>query len=149
MGLPGNGKTTLAKILAKKLLAVHWNADEVREMVGKQIPGNLGDRLEQAKRMHFLCQTVSIAGHIAIADFVCPTPEARNIFKADYTIWVDRIKEGRFEDTNNMFVPPDEFDYRIDNDHYDYDMNYYAKKIALSLQQHKSYLFNPHSEYAA
>ena len=131
MGLPGSGKTTLAKALANRLSAVHWNADEVRGMVGKQIPGGPGDRLEQAKRMRFLCDTVSQAGYIAIADFVCPTPEAREAFDADFIIWVDRIKEGRFEDTNKMFVPPELFDFRVSGG---FSMDHYSEEIAVAIE---------------
>jgi hypothetical protein len=29
-----------------------------------------------------------------------------------FTVWVDRIDESRFDDTNRMFVPPDHFDVR-------------------------------------
>ena len=52
-------------------------------------------------------------GYNVIADFICPTPEARKLFPADYIIWVDTIKEGRFEDTNQMFVKPDKFDFHV------------------------------------
>ena len=52
-------------------------------------------------------------GHNVIADFICPTPEARKLFPADYVIWVDTIKEGRFDDTNKMFVKPDKFDFHV------------------------------------
>ena len=50
-------------------------------------------------------------GYNVVADFVCPTPEARNLFDADYIIWVDTITKGRFEDTNAMFVKPQKYDY--------------------------------------
>jgi hypothetical protein len=34
-------------------------------------------------------------------------------FKADWTIWMDTIDAGRYEDTNKMFTPPDVYDFRI------------------------------------
>ena len=52
-------------------------------------------------------------GNFVVADFICPTPEARNLFPADFTIWVDTIKEGRFDDTNKMFVKPDKYDFYV------------------------------------
>ncbi len=52
-------------------------------------------------------------GNIVIADFICPTPEARKLFPADYVIWVDTIKEGRFEDTNQMFIKPEKYDFHV------------------------------------
>ena len=52
-------------------------------------------------------------GNFVVADFICPTPEARRLFPADYIIWVDTIKEGRFDDTNKMFVKPDKFDFQV------------------------------------
>ena len=48
-----------------------------------------------------------------IADFICPTPEARSLFPSDYVIWVDTIKEGRFDDTNKMFVKPDKYNFHV------------------------------------
>ena len=56
---------------------------------------------------------LKIEGTHVIADFICPTPEARSLFPADYMIWVDTIKEGRFDDTNKMFVKPDKFDFHV------------------------------------
>lgn len=115
MGLPGAGKTTFAKILAKRLGAVHFNADEVRA----SLPG-LGfspeDRLAQATRMGWLCDTVVKSGQRAVADFVCPTKATREAFGAggEYVlIFMNRVKEGRFPDTNAIFEPPDEFDFEI------------------------------------
>jgi adenylylsulfate kinase len=52
-------------------------------------------------------------GSYVVADFICPTPEARNLFPADYIVWVDTIEEGRFDDTNKMFVKPEKFDYQV------------------------------------
>lgn len=112
-GLPGAGKTTLADALARELQCVHFNADEVRREINKDLGFSVEDRLEQARRMGVLCDIASRWGAVVIADFVCPTPETRSAFGADFTIWVDRIKEGRFEDTNKLFVPPERYDVRI------------------------------------
>ena len=34
-------------------------------------------------------------------------------FEPDYTVWMDTIKEGRFEDTNKMFEQPPSCDYHV------------------------------------
>jgi hypothetical protein len=116
MGLPGAGKTTLAKVLAPRLNAVHFNADEIRAEINKDLGFSLADRIEQARRIGWLCNLVANAGGHAIADFICPTPETRNAFAAGgapFIIWVDRITAGVFEDTNRMFVPPQSYDLRV------------------------------------
>ena len=66
-----------------------------------------------------------------VADFICPTPEARNLFPADYIIWVDTIREGRFDDTNKMFVKPDKFDFHVTSQ----DAKNWAKKICKDLKK--------------
>ncbi len=113
MGLPGAGKTTLARTLAPMLSAVLFNADEVRANISKDLGFSLEDRIEHARRMGWLCDKVSESGAVAIADFVCPTPETRAAFGSAFVVWVDRIKEGRFPDTNRLFAPPESFDLRV------------------------------------
>ena len=63
--------------------------------------------------MRYLSDGVVMAGKIAVADFVCPTENARKEFSPDYTVWMDTIKEGRFEDTNKMFEAPPHCDYHV------------------------------------
>ncbi len=113
MGLPGAGKTTLAKALVPLLNAVHFNADAVRANVNKDLGFALEDRIEQARRMGWLCDRVVEAGAFAVADFICPTPETRAAFGEAFVVWVDRVKEGAFADTNRMFVPPERYEVRI------------------------------------
>jgi energy-coupling factor transporter ATP-binding protein EcfA2 len=116
MGLPGSGKTTLARTLAPMINAVHFNADEVRAHLNKDLGYSVADRIEQATRMGWLCDQIVKAGMVAIADFVCPTRETRTAFKAGgnaFVVWIDRIDRGRFEDTNRLFTPPGEFDVRV------------------------------------
>ncbi len=116
MGLPGAGKTTLAAALTPRLSAVHFNADEVRRHVNRDLGFSESDRTEQARRMGWLCDQVVKAGGFAIADFICPTPIARTAFSEGgdpFIVWVDRIKQGRFEDTNRMFVAPERYDLRV------------------------------------
>ena len=112
MGLPGAGKTTLADELAPKLNAKRLNADEVRKAANDWDFSEEG-RKRQAKRMADLALELKNQGNYVVADFICPTPEARKLFPADFVIWVDTIKEGRFDDTNQMFVKPEKFDFHV------------------------------------
>ena len=112
MGLPGSGKTTLAKLLVPMFNAVWLNADEVRKEANDWDFSEKG-RLIQANRMKRLAQEAIDSNRNVIADFVCPTQHTRDDFGADYIIWMDTIKEGRFEDTNKMFEPPKQYDFKV------------------------------------
>jgi phosphopantetheine adenylyltransferase len=115
MGLPGAGKTYLAEQLKKQLeehgKTVGWlNADEVRRHYDDWDFSREG-RIRQSHRMRELADTSNT--DYCIVDFVAPLVEMRNNFRADWTIWVDSIDEGRYEDTNKMFVEPEIYDFRI------------------------------------
>ena len=112
MGLPGAGKTTLANEMATLINAKRLNADEVRKTADDWDFSKEG-RVRQAKRMAEFALKLKAEGHYVIADFVAPTPEARSLFPSDFRIWVDTIKKGRFEDTNQMFVNPKNFDFHV------------------------------------
>ena len=112
MGLPGSGKTTLASELAPLINAKRINADEVRK-AHNDWDFSEEARKRQAKRMAALAIKKKQEGYYVIADFICPTPEARKLFPADYVVWVDTIKKGRFDDTNAMFVKPEKFDFHV------------------------------------
>lgn len=115
MGLPGSGKTTLARVLAERLRCTHFNADDIRENINKDLGFSPEDRIEQARRMGHLCNLSSRWGEAVIADFVCPTEETRKAFGADFVVWMDTIASSRYKDTNSIFVPPKVYDYRVIN----------------------------------
>lgn len=105
MGLPGSGKTHMASRLQKHLDCSWFNADEIRTMANDwEFSGDA--RIRQAKRMRNLADFEKQRGTTVICDFVCPTAETRDIFRSDLTIYMDTIKEGRFENTNKIFEPP-------------------------------------------
>ena len=116
MGLPGAGKTTLTTALAPLLNAVVFNADAVRTNLSRDLGFTHADRVEHARRMGWMCDRVVEAGGTVIADFICPTEETRAAFGEAFTIWLDRIEAGRFDDTNQMFVAPARYDLRVSAD---------------------------------
>jgi hypothetical protein len=117
MGLPGSGKTYLAQYLLEHLQndkkRVAWlNADVVRKQFDDWDFSYEG-RIRQSKRMRELADNMPNKMDFVICDFVAPLVEMRNNFKADWTIWMDTIDQGRFEDTNKAFIPPEVYDFRI------------------------------------
>ena len=132
MGLPGAGKTYLAGALKKYLeqhgtrqdwsslemlpisglnATVTWfNADDIRRKYNDWDFSNDG-RIRQSLRMFQF--SMEAGGEYVICDFVAPLVEMRNNFKADWTIWVDTIREGRYADTNAAFVEPEVYDFRV------------------------------------
>ena len=125
MGLPGSGKTTLASELVPLLKAIWINNDKVRREANDWDFSEEA-RKRQAKRMADLAEKFDNEGHHVVADFICPTPEARKLFNADYIVWINTIKKGRFDDTNKMFVKPEKFDFEVTTQ----DAESWAKKIA-------------------
>ena len=136
MGLPGSGKTYLATALKTYLennsdffnspaetlcgsrATVAWfNADDVRKRYNDWDFSSEG-RIRQSHRMRELADATG--DDFAICDFVAPLVEMRNNFKADWTVWVDTIEAGRFEDTNRAFVPPEVYDFRVTEQNADY-----------------------------
>lgn len=138
MGLPGSGKTYFAEKLKNYLIShgdimkinpgkilnangipnsaiwqisVDWfNADEIRKRFNDWDFSKEG-RIRQSIRMFDFA--IKCSGDFVICDFVAPLVEMRNNFKADWTIWLDTINKGRFEDTNQAFVSPNVYDFRI------------------------------------
>ena len=129
MGLPGSGKTTLANELAKLIKSKRLNADQVRKAANDWDFSEEG-RTRQAKRMADFAKKMKDEGNHVIADFICPTPEARSLFPADYIVWVDTIKSGRFDDTNKMFVKPEKYDCHVTTQ----DAKVWAPKIAKEIK---------------
>jgi len=126
MGLPGSGKTTLASKLVPLLKAKWVNNDEVRKAANDWDFSEEG-RVRQAKRVADIAEKFKKEGNYdyLVADYICPTPQTRKLFNADYVIWVNTIKEGRFDDTNKMFVKPEKFDFEVTTQ----DAELWANKI--------------------
>ena len=114
MGLPGSGKTTLASKLVPLIKAKWVNNDEVRKAANDWDFSEEG-RERQAKRMADIAEKHSKEKNYdyLVTDYICPTPKTRELFDADYTVWVNTINKGRFDDTNKMFVKPEKFDFEI------------------------------------
>jgi len=130
MGLPGSGKTTLASKLVPLLKAKWINNDEVRKAANDWDFSEEG-RIRQAKRVADIAEKFKKEGNYdyLVADYICPTPQTRKLFNADYVIWVNTIKKGRFADTNKMFVKPEKFDFEVTTQDAELWANKIVKKI--------------------
>ena len=114
IGQAGSGKTALAIELADRINGIHINADKVRADLNQDLSFTIEDRIENARRLGALARLLDEQGQVVVVDFICPTKETRDAFGVpDYLIWVNRIKEGRFVDTNKMWEDPIKFDLEI------------------------------------
>jgi len=114
MGLPGSGKTTLAKALSKELNAPHINADEVRTIHNDWDFSHEG-RIRQARRMSMFADNTLTQTKYVICDFICPTKETRNAFGNAFVIWMNTINNSKYDDTNKLFEQPIKVDVCIVN----------------------------------
>jgi adenylylsulfate kinase len=138
-GLPGSGKTTLAKRLVETLGNADWyNADSVREQFQDWDFSPEG-RARQMKRMQDFTRKSVAKGRYGLADFVCPTQALRDEFRGDYVIWMNTIKEGRFEDTNKVFEAPSNVDMEITADEWwtDEHVEHWARLLAVDIKDHE------------
>ena len=110
MGLPGSGKTTLAKILSNKLKADWFNADQIRTENNDYDFSHKGI-IRQVKRMRDLANASK--KKYVITDFVCPLKKQITILKPNFIIWMDTIKKSRFPSMNKIFKAPKKFHLRI------------------------------------
>lgn len=118
IGLPGSGKTYLAKELSQRINAIHLNADEVRSDLNKDLGFTIEDRIEQSRRLGALSRLLSNQGHHVVVDYVNPTKETRQAFgHVDKVIWMNRIEESRYADTNAIFEFPEKCDLNFDKTH--------------------------------
>jgi len=110
MGLPGSGKSWLGERLSNHFKIPYWDADVVRTAYGNDYDMSMGGRINQAERMRKLAEL----DPVSISGFVCPLPGLRYLFGPDLLIWMDTIKESKYEDTNKLFHPPTKiYDLRI------------------------------------
>ncbi len=137
MGLPGSGKTTLAKELSELIGAVHLNADEVRKNLNKDLGFSKEDRIEQARRMGWLCNKIAEAGKYVIADFICPTAQTRKAFGDCFLIFMDTIKKSKYKDTNKIFERPVKYDFIVKKR----NARFYAQEIEKRINNKKYSLF--------
>ncbi len=127
-GLPGSGKTTLAKMIVSQVSCpcLYLNGDQVRSL-SKNDDFSINGRIHQAKRMKALADQAT--QDLVIADFVCPLNITREIFDANLVVWMNTILYSRFEDTNLIFEKPKKVDIEVTRR----DALYYSHQIIAQL----------------
>ena len=115
MGLSGAGKTKLANqlydLLRHQHISVDWiNADKLRTEFNDWDFSREG-RIRQCARMKTRAQ-FSKSDYV-ICDFIAPLKAMRDLFDADFTVWLDTVQTSNFADTDAVFEIPENYDLRI------------------------------------
>ena len=81
-GLPCSGKSTLARLLEEHLRGCNYrtallDGDEVRERLSKGLGFSRPDRIENLRRIAYVCHMINQVNAIAIVAAVSPYSEAR------------------------------------------------------------------------
>lgn len=159
-GLPGSGKTTLAKLIKDRLNAIHVNADWARTTITSHLGFTEKDRVKQATALGQLARMLHSQGHWVIVDFVCPLRSTRSAFADQFlnpredvfNVWMNTIDKGRFEDTNKMYVAPTHHDIDLQIGYYMDTPEEFAVEAArvarvATLGHRKFYIrYNTHSD---
>lgn len=111
-GLPGAGKTTLGKLLAPMIKAVHFDGDTIRNAYPNPLGFSPADRYLHAAFMGTICDAVTASGNNSIASFICPTSASRTLFNASFLIWVGTPDGGPYADTRALWQNPLDWDLR-------------------------------------
>ena len=137
-GLPGSGKTTLALRLKSLLNAVHINADWARATITSHLGFEIEDRIKQATALGQMARLIQDNNQWVVVDFVCPLSQTREAFMQNFlersdvfSVWMDTIQRGRFEDTNRIYVKPHEnsYDYHVQSYLDDDSFNSVARSV--------------------
>ncbi len=117
MGLPGSGKTYLARKISKILKADWFNADQVR---GKYNDWDFSTKgiIRQVFRMKNLAKNSKKS--FVVADFICPINKQLEIFKPNIIIWMDTIKKSKYPRINKIFKKPKNYDIRVTSKNADF-----------------------------
>jgi len=111
MGLPGSGKTELAKRLHEALPnSAYLNSMEIRKQE-KDIDFKLDGIERHAYRMVEYAR--EHREEYVILDMVCPKPHHREIINSDFVIYVATKDKSDIEAANEIFEPPRFYDIKV------------------------------------
>ena len=110
MGLPGSGKTYLAKKIVKELKADWLNADKIRGRYNDW-DFSITGIIRQVNRMKKLAKESK--KKYVVADFICPIKKQFEIYKPDIVVWMDTIKKSRYPRINKIFQKPKKYHIRV------------------------------------
>ena len=106
MGLPGAGKTTLAKELHELILSLDITSAWLNEnQLKKEYPNLTIDKI------HELCNNHKV--DYVVADFESPTSFMRRSIAPHYTIWVNTIPEEDYNLVGHGFEPPFRYNFCV------------------------------------
>ena len=150
MGPTSAGKTTLASAFTEKLRragsmpVLHWDGDQVRDMIGDSLDFSSDSRLRVVRGLAVLAEATSNAGVLTVVSALTAHDNARGLIRAllprllivyvhcPLETCMERDPKGIYEmaktgkiDTlvgyNSQYVPPDNPDLEIDTSSADVD----------------------------
>lgn len=104
MGLSGNGKTYISRLLEKYLNnSIHLNGDHLRSTISSDLDFSENSRIEHARRIYWMSTIVLEKFDNVIIDIICPIKKMRELIQPNVIFWMNTKKYSKFENTDKIF----------------------------------------------
>jgi hypothetical protein len=126
MGIPESCKNSVCEKLQQRFENASIINSMQQRILNKDIDFTVDGQMRHCYRMLNLARNSQSI--VTILNMVCPIPKMRDILNSDIVVWVNHDSASKYQELNEMFVPPFYYDIEC-NDDSDHTIDQIVKKI--------------------